>query len=422
VTATQSAQQAMTIAERLLDPARVLTAVPGRPAASLQSLAGTALLHARLARASPSFEAAAHAHWTAAATHTPRPNDTSPGVFSAPAGMAASLILAENYLTDPEPQQPAVRQAVRWLSARAVARATAHHDRLCQGTAPPSWALYDAITGLAGTGRILLAALASGHHHAEPGLIAALTTLTTMINNPRSATRPGWWLAPDDHPAASGIPPSGTADTGMAHGIAGPLALLSTAATAGWVTDGQASAIRTAATWLLTWQTPGTPTWPPHIAGTELDHQQPGHGPAAGRRDAWCYGSPGITSALTAASRAVHDPRPGQVADTAITALAARPAHRWDTEGPALCHGTAGILQSATSHQNTGIADLAASAVAAAFSPRHIFAIQNIHNHVASDDPGLLTGAAGIALALADHGGIPASTTPTRWDAALLLS
>ena len=54
--------------------------------------------------------------------------------------MAASLILAENYLTDPN-QRPAVQQAVRWLSAQALAKVTAHHDRLRHGTAPPSWAL-----------------------------------------------------------------------------------------------------------------------------------------------------------------------------------------------------------------------------------------------------------------------------------------
>jgi lantibiotic biosynthesis protein len=364
VTTTQAAQQAITIAERLLDPAAVLAAVPGRPATSLQSLAGTALLHARLAQASPVFEAAAHAHWAAAATYTPRPDGGSPGLFTAPAGMAASLILAENYLTDPEPHRPAVRQAIRWLSARAVAKATAHHDRLRQGTAPPSWALYDVITGLAGTGRILLAALAGGHHHAEPGLIAALATLTAMINNPPGATRPGWCLPPGGRRADSGVSSSGVAETGMAHGIAGPLALLSTAATAGWTIDGQISAIRTAANWLLTWHTPGTATWPPHITGTELDHKQPPPAPAAGRRDAWCYGSPGISRALTAASHALNDPRPAQVANTALTGLAARPAHRWDTEGPALCHGTAGVLQSTTGHQITASADLAASGCA----------------------------------------------------------
>jgi hypothetical protein len=420
VTTARAAQQAITIAERLLDPARVRAAVPGRPTTSLQSLAGTALLHARLARVSPAFEAAAHAHWTAAATHTPGSHGASPGLFTAPAGMAASLILAENYVIDPEPHRPAVRQAVRWLSAGAVAKANACHDRLCQGTATPSWALYDIITGLAGTGRILLAALAGGHDHAQPGLIAVLTTLTAMINNPAGATRPGWWLAPDGRPATRDVSPSGVAETGMAHGIAGPLALLSTAATAGWTIDGQISAIRTAATWLLAWQTPGTATWPPHITGAELDHQEPAPAPAAGRRDAWCYGSPGISHALTAASRALDDPRPARVANTAITAMAARPIRRWDTEGPALCHGTAGVLQSAASHQIT--ADLAASAVTAAFNSQHAFAIRNVHSHVASDDPGLLTGAAGVALALADYGGIPAPKTPTRWDAALLLS
>jgi hypothetical protein len=188
----------------------------------------------------------------------------------------------------------------------------------------------------------------------------------------------------------------------------------------GWVTDGQIDAIRTAATWLLTWQAPGTATWPPHITGTELDNQQPAPGPAAGRRDAWCYGSPGISRALTAASRALGDPRPAQVARMAITNLTARPVGRWDIEGPALCHGTAGVLQCATRYPIT--AALAASALTAAFDPRRYFATQNIHNHKTSDDPGLLTGAAGIALALADHGGIPTSEASTRWDAALLLS
>jgi lantibiotic biosynthesis protein len=417
VTDAQAAQQAIMIAERLLDPARVLAAVPGRGATSLQSLAGTALLHARLAHADPAFEAAAHAHWTIAATLGPRPPATSPGLFTAPAGMAASLILAESYLTDPGRQQSAVRQAVRWLSAQAVAKAAARGDYLGRDPAPPSWALYDVITGLAGTGRILLAALAAGHDHAEPGLAAALTTLTTMINRPYSATRPGWWLPPGSQPAGS-APPSGAADTGMAHGIAGPLALLSTAATAGWLVSGQTDAIRTAAAWLLTWQEPRTATWSPRLTGTELD-QQSAPTPAAGRRDAWCYGSPGISHALTAASQALGDPRPARAARTAIVALSARPARCWDTEGPAICHGTAGVLQCTADHPVT--ARLAASALTAALHPRHTFAVQNIHTRTPADDPGLLTGAAGIALALADHGGM-LPRTPTRWDAALLLS
>ncbi|MEU8310155.1 lanthionine synthetase C family protein [Actinomadura sp. NPDC048955] len=420
-----TAQQAITIAERLLDPAKVLAAVPDRPAASLQSLAGTALLHARLAQVDPAFEAAARAHWDTAAAQ-PRPPAAHSGVFTAPGGMAASLILAQPYLLDPEPHHADVRHAVKWLTAQTTSKAADHRHRLRRDPAtPPTWKLYDAITGLAGTGRILLAALTNGHCDAEPGLIAALTTLTTMINTPRSETRPGWWLPADGHPT-SGIPPSGVAETGMAHGIAGPLTLLATSATAGWMVDGQSTAIRVATSWLLAWQTPETTSWPPYITGAELDNQQPATMPIRGRRDAWCYGTPGISRALTAAGRALHDPRPAQTAFNAISAQAERTADQWDTQGPALCHGTAGVLQAATSHPATAepatTADLAAAALVTAIDPRHAFAVQNLHHHTVTDDPGLLTGAAGIALALADHGGLPAPQNPARWDAALLMT
>ncbi len=65
----------------------------------------------------------------------------------------------------------------------------------------------------------------------------------------------------------------------------------------------------------------------------------------------------------------------------------------------------------------------AASALTTTFDPRHAFGIRHHHHGATSDDPGLLTGAAGAALALADYGDLPqASTVITRWDALLLLS
>jgi hypothetical protein len=207
----------------------------------------------------------------------------------------------------------------------------------------------------------------------------------------------------------------------MAHGIAGPLALLCVASSAGWEVDGQTAAIRAAAQWLLTWQTAGTSTWPPYIIGRELDDGPPASAPSAGRRDAWCYGAPGIGRALTLAGHALPDPHLAEVGDAAIASLASRPAHLWDTEGPTLCHGSSGVLQCAAARQ-PATADPPASSVASAFNPEHLFAVQHLRAGTASDDPGLLTGAAGIALALADHGNLPAPATATRWDAVLLLS
>ncbi|MGH3278293.1 MAG: lanthionine synthetase LanC family protein, partial [Trebonia sp.] len=302
-TADASAQLAITVAERLMDPERVLVAAPGRPRASLQGLAGTALLHARMSAVGPVFAEAARSHWAAAARV---PGTTRPGIFAAPGGMAASLIIGQDYLADPEPQLTAAVKAVRWLSAQATQAAAIWRDQSRRGTAVPSWALYDVITGLSGTGRILLAAIDAGHSEAGEGLRAALETLTMMITTPRSGGRPGWWLPAEGHPSAGGVPPSGVAETGAAHGIAGPLALMSIAASAGWLASGQADAIRAAADWLLDWREAGALTWPPYVTGTELDSAR--SSPAPGRRDAWCYGAGGIGRALILAGHALADP------------------------------------------------------------------------------------------------------------------
>ncbi|GAA3168646.1 lanthionine synthetase LanC family protein [Nonomuraea salmonea] len=331
------------------------------------------------------------------------------------------MILAEAYLTDPEPHRPAVHQAVRWLSDQATIKAATHHDRLRHGPTPPTWDVYDTITGLAGIGRILLAALTNRHHHAEPGLNAALTTLTTLINTPASRTRPGWWLPAEGHPSSTGVPPSGVAETGMAHGIAGPMALLSIASSAGWEVNGQAAAIRAAARWLVTWRTPDTTTWPPYITGHELDSGPPTLTPAPGRRDAWCYGAPGIGRALTLAGHALSDPHLTQAGDLAIASLASRPANLWDTEGLTLCHGSSGVLQCASTRQST-TADAAAATAVSAFDGSNLFAVRHVREGTVPDDPGLLTGVAGVALALADLGTLPTPTTTTQWDAVLLLS
>lgn len=414
-----SGRQALVTAERLLDPENVLTA-PASAGASLASgLAGTALLHARLSTTDPLFATAAIRHWETGAVHTRRYGANSAGIFNSPGGLAASLIIGSQYLPDPDSQRTVTTRAARWLSARAIDLTRRHQEHLRAGGVSTPWSMYDAINGLAGIGRVLLAALTSGHHMTEPGLLAALQTLTTMIGT-HHGNRPGWWLPASEHPLTVTVHPSGAATTGMAHGIAGPLALLATAHTAGWSIAGQQTAIQDAAHWLLRWRTNATPRWPPYVTGDELDSNTAQ--PTAGRRDAWCYGAPGIGRALTLAGHALADPRLIEAGDTAITSLTERPAELWDVAGPTLCHGHAGVLQSAATSQDTATADRAAAAVTDAFNPRLAFAFQHLDNGSATDEPGLLTGSAGVALALADHGQLPAPPVPTRWDCILLLS
>ena len=411
-----TASIAITVAERLIDPAVVINAVQKSDAASLtHGLAGTALLHARLSTIDPRFAAAATRHWDAAATHLRRSPTGFNGIQGGQGGLAASLIVGTGYLPDPEQYRPQATRSAQWLAARAIDLAN-HHTIQSVESGPP-WHVYDAITGLTGIGRVLLAAAEDSHPGIEPGLTATLNTLTGILA-PRDHPRPGWWLAAEHRPPRPTIDPSGAASTGLAHGVAGPLAFLSTAHLAGWTRPGQTDAIHHAATWLLHWRYPDG-TWPPAITGTELDnHSTP---KARGRSDAWCYGTPGIANALTHAGHALDDNTLITAVSDALDAMAARDPDDWDVEGPTLCHGHAGILQ-ATHHTKLAIADAAAQTITNHFDTTTKFGFQHHEHGAVHDTPGLLTGAAGIAMALADRHDIPARANVTTWDSLLNLS
>lgn len=386
-----AATRARELAEALRPTEAVTSAVSARAAHTLcYGLSGTALLHACLGDATT-----AAAHWNAASrTLGNAPPD---GIHTGPGALATSLIIGTAYLPEPGPHHELVPRATAWLSARAQALA---HRQQTSATPWTPWAVYDAIKGLSGIGRILLAAHTTGHQtEAAPGLNAALTTLTTMILTDQG-TRPGWWLPAHAHPPTVRIPPSGAATTGMAHGIAGPLAFLSLAHLAGHTVPGQADAIAKAASWLLTWSDPG-PTWPPYISGTDLD-TGPTSTPSTtpGRRTAWCYGTPGIATTLTHAANALNNPTLLDTAAAALTHLATNPT-AWDTEGPGLCHGAAGLHL---------IFRSSILAVPAAHSTLTTMPVA----------PGFLNGISGISLTLASYAGYATCSPSTTWCSILL--
>jgi hypothetical protein len=417
MTAADSERLALAIADRLLDADAIQASLPAPSCGSLTGLAGTALLHARLATLDDRFALAAVDHWNRAAACARGTGGSASGVFSGPGAVAASLILGAPYLPDPRQVHRQYAGAACWLSYHATTIADLQRDTIAAGLPPTSWAAYDAICGLAGIGRILMAALGQGHGQARTGLDAALHTLTAMANN-RTGRRPGWWLPADAHPATAHAHHSGAATTGTAHGIAGPLALLATAYSAGHHVPGQVAAIRTTADWLLRWQDPATDTWAPQITGDELDHDLARPGP--GRRDAWCYGTPGISAALTQAANALEDDTYRDTAYHAMRSLAARSPQSWDVEGPTICHGYAGILQSA--HNHPDLAEQAAAEIERAVNPHHRYLVQHMDRGTAGDSPGLLTGAAGVALALADYAELAVPGPAAAWDCILLLS
>jgi lantibiotic biosynthesis protein len=405
---------ALTVAERLLDPNSVLTAAPANTAATLaDGLAGTALLHARLARVDTIFEKAARAHWDAAAAHAARDTWPGCGTYGVLGGLATSLILGSPYLSDLGTTARATSRSVRWLSASAVHLAESYTERVRSGTPGTQRHVYDTVSGLAGIGRVLLAAILNTETEAESGLHAALAAMTHMLTD-RGQVRPGWWVASEPR---SGTDASGRADTGLAHGVAGPLAFLAAAEVAGYHVPGQEAAIRDTVRWLERWRTDHL-DWQPYVSGHELDSRR--LTPRPGRRSAWCYGTPGIARALLASGRALHDAALIAKARADLRRMAAAPADR-DVEGPTLCHGYSGIMRCASGLEEA-IAAYAGSVVVQHADPSAAFVFPHIEHGRRTDNAGFLTGAAGVALTLAEHAELAAAPVTTPWDALLLVS
>ncbi|MEU5162355.1 lanthionine synthetase LanC family protein [Streptomyces sp. NPDC020875] len=405
---------------------------PGRAATLSHGLPGTAVLLATLSAGDPGLARRAEHHWeTAARLLRGRAPD---GIHSGPGALAASVVVGGAYLRR---EPAALGPATRWLTARAEGLARHQRRRLDAGGRGAPWGVYDTVKGLSGIGRVLLAARTAGRTAAAPGLTAALTTLTGLII-PSGGGLPGWWLPAEDHrlPLAGGPPPSGAATTGIAHGIAGPLALLSLAAEAGHTVPGQTAAVRTAADWLLTWsdRVHGCPA---HISGDALRRPPDARRLAAapGRRHAWCYGAAGIGAALAHAGRALSDAGLVRAGRDTVAAIGRWPEERWDTEGPGLCHGSAGILQAARRAGTTGLARRALRLTPELLTPEPSASVPSVSappgEPGGGTDPadapggpagiGFLGGATGAVCALADAEGLlPAPHT--AWDALLLLS
>ncbi|MFK0223950.1 lanthionine synthetase C family protein [Streptomyces vinaceus] len=289
-------------------------------------------------------------------------------------------------------------------SALAHRRVKAAHARIHRGELP-AFAEYDLLHGLTGIGAHLL------HHTPGDDALAAVLTYLVALTRPLTVdgeSLPGWWCAHDPHRLYA---PGGHANFGMAHGITGPLALLAQAVRRGAVVEGQQEALHAITEWLGQWQRHGDrgPWWPETITRVEAAAGRPqATGPG---RPSWCYGTPGITRALQLAAIATADTGRQQVAENALASCLADEHQLAQLTDASLCHGTAGLFQTAwraSQDAGTPLLEGAVRRLADTLTSQH-----------APQDTAFLEGAAGQALAqfTAIHGQAPAS----GWDACLLI-
>lgn len=306
------------------------TEAPRVAAAASQSLArgalGTALLHAVRAN-DPWAAQALHYHVQRALPLVT--GEDACLQFGAPA-LAFVLHIAAEQSEDAEQRYRVVRSHLDDLivqhTQQRLVRAT---DRMRAGL-PTAFREYDLLHGLAGLGRLHL--LRHPDHNITADVLGYLIELTRPV--PGTYDRPGWWVW---HHHSNPNTPGGHANAGIAHGITGPLAVLSIAIAQDIRVLGDTEAIERILTWLNQQRVddhrgPWWRRWPGDEDGRTVQTY-------------WCYGTPGIARAEQLAALAIGDTDRAERAErTHLACLTDALRHR-RTNDMGLCHGLAGLLQ-----------------------------------------------------------------------------
>ncbi|MFJ4617572.1 lanthionine synthetase C family protein [Streptomyces sp. NPDC088812] len=412
------------IAVRLADPDAALLS-PRMLSSDRQHLAygpsGIALLHIELAANGLGPWHRAH-DWFAAASRQPLTSGPDSYPFYGVPAFAHALSCAADHLSGS--YQRALDAMDAQIAVDVGRRLDTAHRRIDAGRLP-QLAEFDAIRGLTGYGAYLL--------RRNPGSSTTLAVLDYCVRltepiTHHGETLPGWWAETGPSGSPDDRFPGGHANTGMAHGIGGVLALLALAARNGSVTAGHHAALRTILTWLDCWKekADGGPVWPYWVTQGELRSGR--LAPSAPRRPSWCYGTASLARAQQLAALALGDTSRQVDAENALVAALTDPEQLKATTYSGLCHGFAGLAHAVArtaddAHPSTaGRLRAAIPALLAAVTPPDtgpdLMATALVQDE--ESGPGLLDGAAGIALALL----APSTAAPPRtaWDACLLIS
>jgi lantibiotic biosynthesis protein len=370
--------------------------------------AGISLLHVEMASRYGGSWRPAHRWITAAAAGHISAADTAGLFLGAPAVGFLLTTIPPSFQHLYAPARKTLHQHITDLAHRRVEAALTR----ISNRDLPTFAEYDLCYGLSGIGAYLLRTDPEG-----PALERVLRYLVALTRplTPGDRSLPGWWVRHDPARGESPQFPGGHGNFGAAHGITGALLLLAQSLRRGITVSGHREAMWTICEYLDTWCQYGTsgPWWPEHVSRRDLDRGRPHHDAPA--RPSWCYGTPGIARAGQLAGLALRAPDIQAFYEDALYRALTDPAQLAQVTDTGLCHGWAGIYQTA------------ARAAADALDPRLQGLPKRLGDTLAEqarpgDRPatGLLNGDAGTALALTTFASQQAPIT--GWDACLLIN
>lgn len=223
---------------------------------------------------------------------------------------------------------------------------------------------------------------------------------------------PGWHIPSEHHftQQEKDLYPKGSFNLGLAHGISGIIVVLSKALITGIKVKGQEQSIKKMVEFLIQFANKDETHlfWKGFISFEEFKSGKASN-KVDFRRDAWCYGNPGVCLALLYAGKALEK---NEYTELAIHTLEETIKELHGIYSPTFCHGFAGISQ---------ILLKANEIIGEKYFEEHIEELKNklinsyddtyifgFHNHEAFDSRGvipvnyvgLLDGSVGVCLSL----------------------
>lgn len=285
---------------------------------------------------------------------------------------------------------------------------------------------YDLISGLVGLGIYALERLPRpGGEECLRQVIDRLAE--TAEEKPEGVT---WWTNPELLPEETRKEfPEGNYNLGLAHGVPGVIGLLGEVCAAGLMVDRARPLLDKAVSWLLA-----------HKLNANV-RSQFGYNVVPGKEEeispsrlAWCYGDLGICASLLVAAQGANEPEWEREALAIARQAAARTAEDAGVVDTGICHGAVGNAHLFNRmYQASGDPALGQAArfwyerTLAMRRPGELYAgfpswgpnrMDDLRTMKWTADPGFLTGAAGVGMALL------AATTPIEpmWDRLLLVT